>query len=116
MKIEIFHLTQLSDWSNYRNHIVIMYNRQTIISEPISYLKFKDRYKLCKLLKLSFLDTIKFISNYYTRYPEYKHYALLWSSIDISDVIPFLKIICKDATRFKDREYDLIINSLVDRI
>jgi len=116
MKIEIFHLTQFSDWSNYRNHIVIMYNRQTIISEPVSYIKFIDRYHLCKLLRLSTLDTIKLITNYYVNYQEYRHYELLWSSVDIADVIPFLKILCKDSERFKDKEYETVINSIVERI
>lgn len=116
MKIEIFHLTQLSDWSNYRNHIVIMYNRQTVISEPISYIKIIDRYNLSRLLRLSILDTIKLITNYYTEYQEYRHYELLWSSVDIADVIPFLKILCKDAERFKDKEYETAINSIVERI
>lgn len=96
MKTQIFFLTKLSDWSSDRNHIVIRYNKQDIVSEPLAYISLKNRYKLCKLFKLGFWDSIKFIANYYSERPIYRHYSLLWESEDITDVIPFLRLLYKE--------------------
>lgn len=95
MKIQVLFLTKLSSWKSDRNHIIVRYSRQEILSEQLTYISIKNRYKLCKLLKLNFWQSIKFITNHYSKKPIYKHYTILWESDDITEVIPFLEILYK---------------------
>lgn len=115
MKIQIFHLTQMSSFQYSRNLIDIVLNNQTIVSQPIAHMKYADRYRLSRMLNLNLIDLIKFVTNYYTKYNTYIHYELLWSSEDICEIIPFLEIICKNSFR-QYQNYESIINLLADQL
>lgn len=96
MKIQILFLTKLSYWPSDRNHIIVRYNEQELISEQLAYISFSDRYKLAKLLNFDFWQTVKFVTNHYSKKPIYRHYKLLWEHEDITEVIPFLNILYKE--------------------
>lgn len=100
MKIQILFLTKLSDWPADRNHIIVRYNKQEIVSEQLAFISFSNRYKLAKLLNFDFWQTVKFVTNHYSKKPIYRHYKLLWEDEDITEVIPFLKILYKEPEEY----------------